>query len=260
MKLKKERLSNYREIYDPFPIMEIDNFLSKVEAEECVQLMKEKEFDEFVKEGRKNIRMGTKKFNNIIKENNILSDIYNFFNDKEIFDIINNKLDKISKNSKIRFSLLNKPKYFQKKFFPYKKSIHDNNYIKKISDLLFNKFLKKISFFRDQFYLEMNYSLAFRGYKLKTHTDKKTRIVVFLLYLNEFKDKGGHLEVLSKDVNINNNFNIDRKFKAEPGKLIIFLSNPISFHNVSKIENDNTKRYFCYGSYTSKTDMNWFKK
>ena len=83
---------------------------------------------------------------------------------------------------------------------------------------------------------------------------------MFLLYLNELNDKGGHLEVLSKNENLNGDFNIDRKFKPEVGKLIVFLSNPISFHNVSEIENDDTKRYFCYGSYTAKTDMNWLEK
>ena len=260
MKLEKERLLNFKEIYDPFPVMEIDNFLSKEEAEECVRILEEKEFDEFVNEGRKNIRMGTKKFSRTIKENNILSSIYKFFNDEKIFDIILKDLEKISKNSKKKFTLINKPEYFKKNFFAYKRSIHNKNYLKKISNFLFNKFLKKIGFFKDQFYFEMNYSLAFKGYKLDTHTDKKTRIIVFLLYLNELDDNGGHLEIYSKNENFKNNFNIEKKFKPQVGKLIIFLSNPVSFHNVSKIEKDDTKRYFCYGSYTARTDMEWLKE
>ena len=72
MKLEKERLFDFIKIHDPFPVMEIDNFLSKEEAQECVNILERKNFDEFVNEGRKNIRMGTEKFSNITKENNIL--------------------------------------------------------------------------------------------------------------------------------------------------------------------------------------------
>ena len=103
----------------------------------------------------------------------------------------------------------------------------------------------------------MNYSLALKGYKLNTHTDKKTRMIVFLLYLNELEDKGGDLEIYSQNKSPHKKFSIERSFKPKAGKLIIFLSNPISFHNVSKIEKENTKRYFCYGAYTAKTDIEW---
>ena len=257
MKLEKERLLDFRKIHDPFPVMEIDNFLSKEEAQECVNILEKKSFDEFVNEGRKNIRMGTEKFSNITKENNILSGIYKFFNDEKIFNIIYKDLEKISKDSKKKFTLINKPKHFKHRFFAYKKSIHNNNYIKKISNFLFKKILKKISYFKDQFYFEMNYSLALKGYKLNTHTDKKTRMIVFLLYLNELDDKGGDLEIYSQNKSSHKEFNIERSFKPKVGKLIVFLSNPISFHNVSKIEKENTKRYFCYGSYAAKTDMEW---
>ena len=116
MKLEKERLFDFVKIHDPFPVMEIDNFLSKEEAQECVNILERKNFDEFVNEGRKNIRMGTEKFSNITKENNILSDIYNFFNDEKIFNIIYKDLEKISKGSKKKFTLINKPKYFKDRF------------------------------------------------------------------------------------------------------------------------------------------------
>ena len=257
MKLEKERLFNFKKINDPFPVMEIDNFLSKEEAQECVNILEKKNFDEFVNEGRKNIRMGTEKFSNILKEDNILLNIYKFFNDEKVFNIIYRDLEKISKKSKKKFTLINKPKYFKDSFFVYKKTIHGNNFIKKISNFLFKKFLKKISYFKDQFYFDITYSLALKGYKLNTHTDKKTRMIVFLLYLNELDDKGGDLEIYSQNKSSNKEFCIEKSFKPKVGKLIVFLSNPISFHNVSKIEKENTKRYFCYGSYTAKTDMEW---
>ena len=103
----------------------------------------------------------------------------------------------------------------------------------------------------------MNYSLAFKGYKLKTHTDKNSRLIVFLLYLNELNDDGGHLEIYSKNPNVNDQFKLEKKFKPMGGKLIVFLSSPESFHNVSKIEKPNTERYFCYGGYTSMNQVNW---
>ena len=76
-----------------------------------------------------------------------LSSIYKFFNDEKIFDIILKDLEKISKNSKKKFTLINKPEYFKKNFFAYKRSIHNKNYLKKISNFLFNKFLKKNKLF-----------------------------------------------------------------------------------------------------------------
>jgi Rps23 Pro-64 3,4-dihydroxylase Tpa1-like proline 4-hydroxylase len=107
----------------------------------------------------------------------------------------------------------------------------------------------------------MNYSIATRGYNLPTHTDKKTRILVFLLYLNDLNENsGGALEIYSKiDKKTNSTdkkFFLENKFQPKKGKLIVFLSNPVSYHNVGNIL-DESKRYFCYGSYTSNNNLTW---
>ena len=212
-----------------------------------------------VNEGRKNIRMGTKKFKKLTDEENILSDLYHFFNNKDIYEDLLNKLEVISEKSKKNFVIKNKPEIFKKNYYEYKRSIHSENLIKKISNYLYIKFLKKFNFFKNSLYLEMNYSFAFKGYGLKTHTDKNSRLVVFLLYLNELNNDGGHLEMYSKNSYTNEKFKLEKKFKPEGGKLIVFLSNPESFHNVSKIEKSETERYFCYGGYTSLNQINWMQ-
>ena len=51
---------------------------------------------------------------------------------------------------------------------------------------------------------------------------------------------------------------VDRKIRPEAGKLIVFLSNPISYHNVEEIKND-VSRCFCYGSFTSNKNIIWKK-
>ena len=43
------------------------------------------------------------------------------------------------------------------------------------------------------------------------------------------------------------------------GKLIAFLSNPVSFHNVQEIKTDTAVRKFIYGSYTSNNNITWIK-
>ena len=49
---KKERLFNYRTYSDPFPVMVIQNFLNKEESGLAAKILKESEFDEFVRGGR----------------------------------------------------------------------------------------------------------------------------------------------------------------------------------------------------------------
>ena len=51
---------------------------------------------------------------------------------------------------------------------------------------------------------------------------------------------------------------LTEKIRPEAGKLIVFLSNPISYHNVEEIKND-VSRCFCYGSFTSNKNIIWKK-
>ena len=259
--IKSDRLINYSYYHEPFPIIVFENFLNQVEAEEAINCIDNERFDEIVNDGRKNIRKGTETFKNTIRKQNILSEIYNFFNNKDVFENLFLKLEKVSKLSKNNFVIDKMPNNFKKDFYEYKKSIHNKKFLKKFLNFANKKLFKNL--FYNSFYFEINYSMAKKGYKLKTHKDKENRMVVFLLYLNKLNEEGGSFEVYSKNLhqnsNIKNDFILEKKFKPEAGKLIVFLSNPLSYHNVSEILNLDSKRYFCYGGYTSLNNVNWEK-
>ena len=126
------RLANFESYNDPFPVIVIDDFLNNNEAQEATNLLKQNKFDEVVNEGRKNIRMGTEKFKKVTAEENILSNLYHFFNNKDVYENLLNKLELISKKSKKNFVIENKPEIFKKNYYEYKRLINNENLIKKI--------------------------------------------------------------------------------------------------------------------------------
>lgn len=258
--LSVDRLKNFKKINNPFPLMLIDNFLNEEEANEAIKTLQASNFDEIVNEGRKNIRMGTPNFSELMQKRNIINEIQNFFNKKQTFQFLYSHLLQISNESKENFYIKELPNNFNQKFFEYKRSIHKANFSKRLINYLNNKFLFLKKLEKNFFYLETNYSIATKGYKLPTHTDKKTRILVFLLYLNDLKkSSGGGLEIYSqKDQIDKKNFSLECEFQPQCGRLIAFLSNPISFHNVGSIF-DKSQRYFCYGGYTSNKNLDWLK-
>ena len=193
------RLKNSKNLNDPFPLLVIDDFLNESEAEDAINYLNKSSFDETVNQGRKNIRMGTKNFNDVINNNNILSEIYNFFNKKNTYDFLYEKLYNISKSSNKKFFTTDIPDNFNNEYYEYKRNVHRVNIKKRLSNFLFKRIPLIQNLRRKFFFLEMNYAIATKGYSLPTHTDKKTRIIVFLLYLNNLNESsGGALEVYSK--------------------------------------------------------------
>ena len=72
----------------------------------------------------------------------------------------------------------------------------------------------------------MIFYIAGKGYEIKTHVDKPTRIIVLMLFLNDLTEEdGGAFEIYSKEKDNNPTYG----FKPEAGKLVAFLSNPGSF-------------------------------
>ena len=262
--ISKNRFSKFEIYNDPFPLIVFDNFLNKDEADSAVEIIKNNNFDELVNDGRKNIRKGTKNFNAIIKKKNILTEIYNFFNQKETYQELLLRLEEVSKMSKKKFIIKNKPQNFKNEFFEYKRSIHQNNILKRLLNFI-NKKIYKNDKDKNSLYFEINYSMAKKGYKLKLHKDKDNRLIVFLLYLNKLDEKGGSFEIYSEnklfgDAKNNTEYKLEKKFSPSPGKLITFLSNPVSYHNVDELIDPTTKRFFCYGGYTSLNNIVWEKK
>jgi len=124
----------------------------------------------------------------------------------------------------------------------------------------FRVILRKIKFSKI-FYLNripcellFDYSKANNGYYNDIHKDSDSRIIVFLLYLNSIDGEGGSLQFYKKDGQ--NNLSLVESIQPEPGKLVIFSNNDISYHGVKKMSGSSKMRHFLYGSFTSLNEEN----
>jgi len=255
----KERFSNYNAYKLPYPILEISNFLSKEEAKKICDILQETNFDELVMGNRKNIRKGTEIFEKVLKKNKILKNLYDFFNNKDQFNYLYEKLSLMAKETNQEFQLPEKPEEFNHHFYAYKSTVHKSKITKKLTNFFQKNFLNFFKNFKNFVFFDLVFAEAGKGYKLKTHKDKPTRLIVFLLYLNDLdRSDGGSLEVYSS----NNDYqplDVEKKFIPEAGKLLVFLSNPVSFHNVEEIKKESVSRKFVYGSYSCLKDVIWKK-
>lgn len=138
---------------------------------------------------------------------------------------------------------------------------------------VYKQIIFKIKFlFKKKINLELlfDFSISKKGYKREIHRDSDSRVIVFLLYLNSFKNEGegGNLnlhELIKKEKNEipaqpkNENCKIVETFSPKAGKLVLFLNSTEAFHSVSEMIG-NEKRYFLYGSYTALNRKNPFLK
>ena len=133
----------------------------------------------------------------------------------------------------------------------------------------YKQILFKIKFlFKKKINLELlfDFSISQKGYKREIHRDSDSRVIVFLLYLNSFKNKGegGDLnlhELVNNDKrNIpaqpkDENCRIVESLSPKAGNLVLFLNTAEAFHSVSEMMGEE-KRYFLYGSYTALNKKN----
>tara|TARA_B100000795_G_scaffold123085_1_gene91661 strand:- start:450 stop:1250 length:801 start_codon:yes stop_codon:yes gene_type:complete len=263
--IKKEKILNYKSYSDPFPVIEIPNFLNEQDCRTASDVLINTEFDEFVRLNRSNIRKGSQSFKKLLKENSVFENLYNFFNNEEQYNFLVKELEKVSKNSQNNFIMKNKPNKFKEGLFKYKSSIHGKNIFLKFFNFIKSKIINR---FVNYYYFDLHFSIAKKGYAMATHRDNDTRFLTFLLYFNTLDiDDGGKFEIYKK----NNDFGLDvirpddssvsvvKRIRPEAGKLIVFFSNPISYHNAETIKKDVT-RCFCYGSFTSNKKIIWEKE
>ncbi len=262
--INKERLLKYEAYSDPFPVLEIKDFLDEEDCRLATEELKNTKFDEFVRLNRSNIRKGSDSFDKLLEKNKVFKKLYNFFNNEEQYKILINELEKVSSKSEYKFIMQNKPNKFLQHSFKHKRNIHDASFTKKLTNFLRKKIYDKLF---NYYYFDIHFSLAKKGYAMKTHRDNDTRFLTFLLYFNTLENEdGGCFEIYKKDKDFDKNIthpengsvSVIKKIRPEAGKLIVFLSNPLSYHNAEAIKND-VSRCFCYGSYTSNKNINWIK-
>lgn len=233
----------------PYPVVVYENFLDIEKCNHIVSILNNKNnFDQNVMGGRKIIDVGTDNFEILLNEK-YFSELFNFFNSKKVFNLFFGKLIKKSNFDKTLLNFLD-----------------DFSFSKKYN---FFEIFKIFNYFSHTIYLDFNFSLSQKGYKREIHRDKDNRIINFLLYFNEIKsNKGGNFEIYNQiDTNVTLSRHPDSdllkqfsEIRPKPGKLIVFLSSPNSYHAVSEMMDDEDKRFFVYGSYsTNKKQFPWQK-
>ena len=266
----KDRLSNFKIYNDPFPILEFNNFLNIEESKIATDILKNSDFDEIKDGGRKNVRKGSKNFYYFLEKNKVFKDIYYFLNNEEIFNYFAKKLKNISNGSSLKFEIKNLPNKFKPDFYEYKRDIHKFNFFQRLKSFTYKKIPKRIQNLFNFYFFDLVFCYAKKGYQTPIHRDKNSRIIVFLLYLNNLTENDGGCLEIYKNVKKFENQNIvipnsddvylKHKIKPEAGKLIVFQSNPVSFHKAQPLNNDLAERAFCYGSYTLNNDVDWVEK
>ena len=233
-----------------------DNYFSKRICKKIITELKIfGKYDDHVMGGRKRINKGSKNFNNFMQ---------------------------ISSESKKFYNKINNHNFFKKihKHFSVKKSIYDLS--KKQSKCIFSKTLfgsqtgkeitkTKTDINKNILYLDLDFSISGKGYSRGPHRDRDSRIINFLIYLNDLTVKdGGSLQlfnVKNKKLNLSKKRFIEKKYlklsknlSAKAGKAIFFISSPNSYHSVTDFYAKNNKyRYFIYGSFSLNKKVKWKK-
>jgi len=249
LNLPKE-LNNYDEIiYDPFCIFEKKNFLEN----EIYQELKEKfpEEDKFpgIHQNGKKVFLNNK-HNEFYKfiENNIWGDFYNYFNQKIIIDrlveLIKPQIKKIENRDDF------KRYFFNKKF--------SRNFQRKV----LNKVLKMINY--KSIRLGFEFSIIKKNCFIPPHCDTENKLLSLMIYFPldniNYKDLGTNF--YSKKINLlknldeweskyldkesfgkfYENYDIFFKSKFEENKLVGFIKNDKSWHDVLEFKKDLVRK------------------
>jgi len=256
----------------------IEDFINEIECkeliEEATRFLEIKSENEIISNNRQMIISTSVTYNELLKNSKNWEKLHEKINSHQFYQECLENFD------------LN-PNQFELRNFFFKKEL--NNIEKRYKNLVNKKFsyletgtlfklllfraykqiLFKVRFlFKKKINLELlfDFSISQKGYKREIHRDSDSRVIVFLLYLNSFKNvgEGGDLnlhELVGKDKkNIpaqpkDKNCRIVKTLSPKAGNLVLFLNTADAFHSVSEMIGEE-KRYFLYGSYTALNKKN----
>lgn len=271
---------------DPFPYLCIDDFLTK---EDCDSLIMDanaanKEDSIFMHGGRFSLSSVSPSFKDLVSRSENWSRLVATLESDKTSDIFMNYIQekcpekyfaKWLKSRKFEISEIPRitsilPKFIGDKFrstsdrkvrFCSKKQLFFSSFI-----VLFDDFYRIIyslwSYIlgKRKLALLFDYSVAKVGYTREIHRDSDSRVIVFLLYLNNLEDyvEGGSLKIHSSKIDKekyaprieSENADVVNAFKPKAGRLIMFLNTANSYHSVEKMSNSEFGRHFLYGAYT----------
>ena len=185
-----------------FPIIQVDNLLSDNSCEKLKKdIQKQKNFDDFVMNGRNRINKGSSTFKNFLEKSKIAKKLYKSLNSKTTFE----RILEIFLNNFQDFSWK-----FQGKRFSYSKV----NYGNQKGKILTNQKQKDKN--KHIVNLDIDFSVSENGYFREPHRDRSTRIINFLIYLNSIPKKmEEHWKFLKQKKNMVQNFLCIQDFQKE---------------------------------------------
>lgn len=247
-----------KQLRTDFPVTILKNCINR---KYCKLIINEinnfNKFDDKVMVSRNRINKGSNNFQIFLKNSKFSRKLYSELNNYKTFLKIKNLLN--LKNSD--WIIRNKIDFFSKKSFGEQKTT--------ILSLL-KKFYYNSSFTRSELNLDLDFSIAEKGYYRGIHRDRDNRIVNFLIYFNNIPKKfGGSLNIYKSLKNHEENkferfpkkkeVKLENKIFPKYGNMIIFLSSPNSYHEAAKFLSIKEKRYFVYGSYCLNKTVKWKK-
>ena len=241
-----------------FPIIQVDNLLTDNSCEKLKKdIQKQKNFDDFVMNGRNRINKGSSTFKNFLEKSKIAKKLYKSLNSKSTFE-------------RILGIFLNNFQDFSWKFQGRRFSYSKVNYGNQKGKILTNQKQKDKN--KHIVNLDIDFSVSENGYFREPHRDRSTRIINFLIYLNSIpKKNGGTLEIFKTKKKYGSKFSmyprfpkrnavkLENKFQPKKKQALFFLSSPNSYHGVSKFFSKNkVRRVFIYGSFSLNKPVKWF--
>lgn len=255
MKLNLDKITK---IDSSYPVIIIDNFISILNSKKIInEINLFSKFDDNVMNGRNRINKGSKNFKIFLKNSKISSVLYQNINKFSFFKKI--------------YKLINDYEKKQRWFFNSKdiKSFSIENYGKQ-KDTFFDSLMEILKIYnlkKTTLNLDIDFSKSQSGYNRGPHRDRDSRIINFLLYLNDIKKKeGGCFEVYNLKSKMKNyeyprfpqikSLKLVKKITPKAGTIVIFKSFPDSYHAVSKFSSKGY-RYFIYGSFSLNKPVKW---
>ena len=254
----------------------IENFIDKKTCEELIDHSRNIILNnnvDVININRKSITSSSKLFSKLLESSENWQKLYKKINSEEFLDFCLKNLECVDLKNKTSVVNFYNNEKINKKYQKHKNK--SNMLIKNLSILsiieyILKRLLRKIYKFgyllkhtlKNRFALELlfDYSVAKKGYFREIHRDSDNRLIVFLLYLNSFKDSKddeGNLMIYKRIKDDENLSQPDEKsceliksISPKEGKLIIFLNSNDSYHAVKKIKDEKQERHFLYGAYT----------
>ncbi len=254
----------------------IENFIDKKTCEELINHSRNIILNnnvDVININRKSITSSSKLFSKLLESSENWQKLYKKINSEEFLDFCLKNLECADLKNKTSIVNFYNNEEINKRYQKHKNK--SNMLIKNLSILsiieyILKRLLRKIYKFgyllkhtlKNKFALELlfDYSVAKKGYFREIHRDSDNRLIVFLLYLNSFKDSKddeGNLMIYKRIKDDENLSQPDEKsceliksISPKEGKLIIFLNSNDSYHAVKKIIDENQERHFLYGAYT----------